>query len=53
MAATAGGPTPQVTRGCALLLACAPHHRATEFGITPALLDIIERIMELEDKSEL
>jgi len=28
-----------------------PH--ATEFGITPALADIIERIMELEDKSDL
>ena len=48
--ATVGGTTPQVTRDCALLLVCASDLRATEFGITPAFADIIEHIMEAEDK---
>jgi hypothetical protein len=33
-----------------VVLVCASDLRATEFGITPAFADIIEHIMEAEDK---
>ena len=53
MVATVGDPTPQVTRGCTLLLACAPDLRATEFGYTPDLIEATEIIMQMEEKSDL
>jgi len=54
MVATVGEPTPKVTRGCALLLACAPDLRATEFGYGPDDIEATEIILQMEDnKSDL